>query len=390
MTAPETGFEQTGEWTTREEETAFLGQIASETDAVLTEAGRTVQDRPIHRVDLGSGSTMLIVCLQHGNEPASREGALMLIRDLAYSTDPAVLAYLATHRIVVVPNVNADRLGTHRNNVNNVNLNRDWWKLTQPETLAVQEVILDCDPSVMIDAHEYFADSHDWLAYPAGLPGTHPDIQAVAQTGYDAGVVAMTLAGHTSGYYPLASLPWAGLSTTVGASHAVGFLSETEAGSTPALRVEIQRLVFDMLIAWHEDSTTAIEAAHAASLANALTTIDPVPIMTRQYIGGGPITTADVSGYALDSPLPDHLITAHGITVDGSFVSINQPARLTIAVLCDPDSTDKVVTATRVPRIGLPTGEWVAAYVQTPIGRRTVIGAWWHDGAYRRHVPVPH
>ena len=387
MTAPQTGFEDTGSWTTAAAETAFLTQVAGETTATLSEAGRTVENRPIHRVDLGTGPTMAIVALQHGNEPASREALLQLIRDLAYSADPAVMDYLSTRRLVAITNANVDRLATTRSNANGINLNRDWWKLTQPETRAVHQVIIAAQASVVVDAHEYFSEGADWLAYPAGMPGTHPALQALADTAYLAGESALTAIGRTAGYYGISSLPWAGLSTGAAARHAVGLLSETNAHGSPADRVQVQRLVMGALIAWHDGHAEEADAARTASIAHAKATREPVAVQTREYIGGGPIATADVAGYTLADPLPHHLIAAHGIAVDDATVTIHQPARLAVAALCDPESTQHVVDATRIPRI--PPGRWIDTLVMTPAGRRRVTQAWHHDGARPRPITLP-
>lgn len=152
MSGPLTGFEVDGNWTSLARETEFLTQVAAETSATLTEAGRTVGGNPIHRIDLGAGPrTVLYLGLQHGPEPSGREAVLQLVRDLAYSTDPDTVAYLSGHRVVVVPNVNADGAFMGRENSNGVNLNRDWFKLTQPETRAAYAVMREVQPELIVD-----------------------------------------------------------------------------------------------------------------------------------------------------------------------------------------------------------------------------------------------
>lgn len=392
--APQTEFELTGTWTSLADETTFLAQIAAETTAVVTEAGRTVGNRPIHRIDLGNpdGSTVLIVCAQHGSEPASREAGLQLVRDLAYSTDPDVTGYLAGHRLVVIPNVNADGLPATRNNAAGVNLNRDWFRLTQPEARAVQQVILDAQPAVILDAHETGATTADWRPYPAGMPGTHPDITAQATAWVSRATDLLAADGYTTLYYSIGYLPWSGLSTTAGGAHAIGVLSETVWHYDPLVRTQIQLAMFNDLLGWHESNTGGIDAAHANSMLDATMSTAPVPIPTREYIGTGEVTTVDVAGYELDEPIPQHLIDAHGITVDGTYVTVNQPARLIVAALCDPDSAEKVVSATRVPRSStgpdapLPDGVPTSALVMVDGRPRPVIGMYYQQGG--RRVPV--
>lgn len=392
MTAPQTEFETTGEWTSHAAEATFLKQIAAETAAVLIEAGKTVEGRPIHRVDLGNpqGSTVLIVCAQHGTEPASREAGLKLVRDLAYSSDPGVARYLTNHRLVMVPNVNADRIPTTRLNAAGVNLNRDWFKLTQPESQAVQEVILDAQPAVVLDAHETLNTAADWHPYPAGLPGTHPNITGLATEWVSRATSMLADDGYTTRYYLVGFLPWAGLSTVANAAHAVGILSETVATHDAERRIQIQQAMFMDLLTWHGENVTAIDAARAKSMLAAIASTDPVPVPTREYIGTGAVTTVDVAGYELGEPIPQHLIDAHGITVDGSYVTVNQPARLIVAALCDPDSVEKVVSATRVAkppgRSALPDGVPASALVMVGGRPRPVIGMYYQQGG--RRIPV--
>ena len=78
MTRPQTNYEVNSKWTTLEQESVFLSQIGEETSLNIEIAGQTVEGNPIRRVSLGQPikGTVLIVCLQHGNEPASREAAL--------------------------------------------------------------------------------------------------------------------------------------------------------------------------------------------------------------------------------------------------------------------------------------------------------------------------
>ena len=394
MTAPLTGFEQTGRWTTIAEESTYLNQIASDTDAVITEAGRTVEGREIRRVDIGNpdGSTVVIVCAQHGSEPASREAGLRMIRDLTYSPSPDVSAYLAQHRLVILPTVNADRVPDARNNANGVNLNRDWLRLTQPESQAVQQAINDAEPAVILDAHETLNTAADWHPYPAGLPGTHPNITGLATAWVSRATSLLADDGYTTRYYLVGFLPWAGLSTVANAAHAVGILSETVATHDAERRVQIQQAMFMDLLTWHGENVAAIDAARAKSMLAAIASTDPVPIPTREYIGTQAVTTVDVAGYELGEPIPQHLIDAHGITVDGSYVTVNQPARLIVAALCDPDSVEKVVPATRVPRSStgpdtpLPDGVPASALVMVDGRPRPVIGMYYQQGG--RRIPV--
>ena len=390
MAGPKTGFEQTGTWTTPAAEAAFLQQVASETAATLTEAGRTVQDRPIHRVDLGTGTaqTLLIVCLQHANEQASREGALQQIRDLAYSTDPAVVSYLATHRIVWMTSVNADRFPTNRNNANNVNLNRDHYRLTQPEAQAIAAVISDAQPNLIMDAHEYFASGSldNWQGRGMGLPGTPAVLQSLSDQMFNTISDRLKSQGFRTSTYYLNGTARAFLSCAAAAYNTVGFLSETNAiNDTMAQRVTLQRDVLGMVQEWHAANSAACTAARQSATQWATTSNGPDTFLVdHEYVGLGTIETASLSGYQTSTPIPAHVIDAFGITVDpNGFVPIKQPARTALPQLLDPNSYESVATATRVappappepplPDVPMPDGEWSGTYVQIGGRLRPVI-----------------
>lgn len=98
---------------------------------------------------------LFIICRQHGDEPASTEAMLGLIEDLAFSIDEQTNDLLSKVSIYVVPMVNPDGADRYlRRNANGVDLNRDWLKLSQPETRCVCRAINEVNPDVLIDQHE--------------------------------------------------------------------------------------------------------------------------------------------------------------------------------------------------------------------------------------------
>lgn len=152
-----TALETSGQWTTHTEEAAYLSSLSEHQAVTLFEVGRTVQDNPIWGVQVGSKTTasgtvkpaILVECNQHGNEPGSREGAMIFARELAQ----AVTFALQDIYVVIVPTVNPDRLHVSRGNANGVNLNRDWTDLTQPETQAVNALFAQHNFVAAIDGH---------------------------------------------------------------------------------------------------------------------------------------------------------------------------------------------------------------------------------------------
>ena len=164
--APQTGFESRGgaDWTTHEEELAFLKEVARRSKRVRIEViGRTEEGRPLHLVSIGSPKpqgtarpTAMFVGSQHGNEPAGRETSLSLLRDLAFTTDPVLVRQLAQQTILVLPSANPDgRAANTRTNSAGVDINRDHLTLQTAEAQAISVVLRDLRPDVVLDLHEY-------------------------------------------------------------------------------------------------------------------------------------------------------------------------------------------------------------------------------------------
>jgi hypothetical protein len=169
VAAPLTGFElrNGASWTTHEEELEFLHEVDRATSRVkMQRIGRTAEGRPLHLVAVGDRAprqkdalaepTVLLVCSQHGNEPAGREACLQALRDLAFAEDPATLELLATRSFLFVPSANPDgRAENTRGNSEGVDINRDHLNLETPEARAMAEVVRDWRPEVALDLHEY-------------------------------------------------------------------------------------------------------------------------------------------------------------------------------------------------------------------------------------------
>lgn len=376
MTSPQTNYETSGTWTTLEHEADFLAQIEADTDLVVEIAGHSVEGKPIRRVMLGSGAenTVLIVCLQHGNEPASREAALAQIRDLAYSADPAVVSYLNSHRIVWIPTAGPDSFPGRRLNSNGVNPNRDFFVLSQPEPRAIVSTINSVRPHLIVDAHEYFTTGEDWWGAQGQIPGAHPAITSLEEEIFTHGKNVLAGHGFTSKHYPIPSLPRAGLSGYASCRHAVGLLSETNAShGTIDDRVSVQRIILDMVINWHEDHAPELKAAHDDSVARALnsTGVDLLKIR-HQYLGQDTVEEVRLSGYQLAEPLDPALAEMHGLVVgEDLFAPMQQTARLVLPHLVDPESMDKRVEATRVERVD-PDPE--PSLPREPLPNRPLIG----------------
>ena len=354
MTLPQTNYEVNSDWTTLEQESVFLSQVGDETSLNVEVAGQSVEGKPIRRVSLGQPieGTVLIVCLQHGNEPASREAALAQIRDMAYSTNPRVLSYLSTHQVVWIPTAVPDSFPNRRNNSNGVNPNRDYFILKQPEPRVIVETINQFQPNLIVDAHEYFTTGDDWWGATSQFPGAHPDIASWEDEIFNYGRDILASHGYTSKHYPLDYSSRSSLAKYAPARHTTGLLSETNAlhGDIHD-RVDVQKIILDMVIDFHEENSLALTAAQVESLAWARTSKGPDKFKIReQYMGRDFTETAYFSGYQLSEPLDPLLVDMHGIVVDEDlFVPIQQDARLILPQILDPASMDKQVEAARVP-----------------------------------------
>lgn len=165
---PATGFEESGMWTTHEEELALLERIAADAGDLLRleTIGTTTEGRPLHLAVIGAPvtrgeadgatPTVLVVGSQHGNEPAGREASLKLIRDLAYTSDPELLDQLTRQTVLVIPSANPDgRARGSRANGAGIDINRDHLTLRTPEAQAIAGVLTRFHPSLALDLHEY-------------------------------------------------------------------------------------------------------------------------------------------------------------------------------------------------------------------------------------------
>lgn len=332
--------------TTRDEESIFLQQLEHNTDVELRTIGHSVRGNPIWEASIGSGSTIVVCANVHGNEPSGREACLTFLRDLALSTDPETVAYLENHKIVFIPTVNPD--GTSptqsRTNANDVDLNRDYISLRQPETRAVITSLNEHKPVMVFDMHEVGDDEGNilrpWWDAP---PGAQPELLSLGEQFYQYTSTRLSEYGDTEPY-PEQLIPWGSLSTIAPARHSVGYLFEVSWRLTTwSERHLICVESLHSLIDFHNEHTDELESAR--DLSSTSNPSESIRIPTHDRVYQGP--TIEIPGdteYEVNDNSPYPLLDLHEITYSDNTVTLNQPSKLLAAYVLDPQSTENIPT----------------------------------------------
>ena len=97
--------------------------------------GKSVENRTIESIEVGSGSTKIFMWSQmHGNESTTTKAVFDLLRFLSSESDLA-LEILESCTLRIIPMLNPDGAAAYtRVNANGIDLNRDAQDVSQPES----------------------------------------------------------------------------------------------------------------------------------------------------------------------------------------------------------------------------------------------------------------
>jgi len=123
----------------------------------VEEIGRSVQNKPIKMITLGSGKTKILAWSQmHGNEGTTTKAVFDLLNAFKLKDDNKVLAEILDLCIVhVIPILNPDGCEAYtRLNANKIDLNRDMQDLSQPESKILMEQFHNIKPDFCLNLHD--------------------------------------------------------------------------------------------------------------------------------------------------------------------------------------------------------------------------------------------
>jgi Zinc carboxypeptidase len=225
------------DFTSHAEVFGFLDALVRRSNRIAIETlGRSQQGRAMALAVL-TGSrgfdaglpTVLLLALQHGNEPAGGEAALVLAQSLA--TDRSAL--LERVNVVIMPRANpdaAERFG--RDSAGGIDVNRDHLLLRTPEVQAIAAALRRYAPQVMLDLHEFTVAGRwvdklgavmraDALLQAATVGNLSPGVQAAQQRYMAAARQALESAGQrVDDYHTTSSTNLKDLSVAMGGVNA--------------------------------------------------------------------------------------------------------------------------------------------------------------------------
>ncbi|MEM6333963.1 MAG: M14 family zinc carboxypeptidase [Planctomycetota bacterium] len=219
------GVAHAAPWGTWDGAMALIDRAAEAGHVERRVIGRSVEGRPIVAVRVAATfpeeadrepvTVVLLVGLQHGDEPAGGRAMLDLIAEVG--ADRSVLpGALELH---VVPILNPDgAVVDGRRNAAGFDLNRDHHLVSQPETAALHAYVREVRPHVVVDGHEFNRTTGDyaergWTEWPLVTLGVcqsplhGPGLSEAGRAVLDAVAPAMDAAGVNFAEYLVGDAP---------------------------------------------------------------------------------------------------------------------------------------------------------------------------------------
>lgn len=366
---PTTGFEDRDgdRWTTLSEEEQFLTEIAQRSERMTySEVGQSVEKRPIYLSRVGypkppadgkiaTGRNIFIAGTPHGNEPAGREMALQLMRDLAFTTDSDLLNQLKNVTVLLMPTPNPDgREANKRGNAWEMDNNRDHLNLKSPEMQAMAKVMNEFQPDLTVDAHERPSGSnpHMEMVWPRNLNIYEPLRQLSQEMIEDYLIPDVEKAGFTTGIYGSPTSSTNGnervLSNMLGLRHSMGLITESAGKQSTKDRVEMQLVTaYSILRFYRERQRDVVKAVTESPQFRAAKGAKQAPF----YLDGSDNRTPPdwavldpaPCGYLLNKTqakaMRRHIelfsLKTENVSTHGVFVMMNQPMMTVIPFLLD-------------------------------------------------------
>jgi hypothetical protein len=117
--------------------------------------GKSVLDKNIYCIKIGSGKTKILLWSQmHGNESTTTKGLFDFINFL--QSDHLIASEIKeNYTLLCIPILNPDGAALYtRENANSIDLNRDAFDTTQPESLLLRSVYLGFKPDFCYNLHD--------------------------------------------------------------------------------------------------------------------------------------------------------------------------------------------------------------------------------------------
>lgn len=124
-------------------------------DFEITQIGKSVQERAIYQVKIGTGKTKILMWSQmHGNESTTTKGLFDFFNFLQ-SDNEIANRIKSEYTLLCIPMLNPDGSFLYtRENANKVDLNRDAFNNTQPEMQVLRNVYKSFQPDYCYNLHD--------------------------------------------------------------------------------------------------------------------------------------------------------------------------------------------------------------------------------------------